>query len=280
MVRSAAAPRPSRRLRRIAALAILLALLAACAVSPTGRKQLMLIPEGQMTSMGAQAFQEIQHATPREGDGAVSDYVQCVADALTSLPEVQDEHPDWEVVVFADDTVNAFALPGGKIGVYRGLLDVAETPDQLAAVMGHEVAHVLARHGNERVSQQFAVGETLTLVDAWMAAGNRANRTTAMALLGLGAQVGVLLPFSRAHESEADVMGKELMARAGFDPRASVALWENMGRAGNGGAPEFISTHPSHETRIRDLQKGMEGAVDLYREARASGRTPTCVAPR
>ena len=268
-----------RRMRGAAAMAAVALLAAACAVSPTGRKQLMLIPENQMSAMGAQAFQEIKRDTPREQDAAVVAYVQCVADALTSLPEVRDQHPDWEVMVFADDMVNAFALPGGKIGVYRGLLGVAETPSQLAAVMGHEVAHVLARHGNERVSQQFAVGETLGLIDSWMAAGNRANREIAMAALGMGAQVGVLLPFSRAHESEADAMGKELMARAGFDPRESVTLWENMGRAGGGGTPEFLSTHPSHGTRIRDLQQGMDGVLVLYREAQAAGRVPTCRAP-
>lgn len=267
-------------IRGAAAVAGAVLLATACAVSPTGRKQLMLVPEGQMAQMGAQAFQEIQRETPRMQDPAVNAYVQCVADALTALPEVRDEHPDWEVEVFDEDTVNAFALPGGKIGVYRGLLTVAETPGQLAAVMGHEVAHVLARHGNERVSQQFAIGETLGLIDAWMASGNASNRNAAMALLGLGAQVGILLPFSRSHESEADAMGKELMARAGFDPRESVTLWENMSQAGGGGTPEFLSTHPSHGTRIRDLQRGMDRAFELYLEAQAAGRAPGCTPPR
>jgi predicted Zn-dependent protease len=260
--------------------ATLVALLAvACAVSPTGRKQLTLMPEQQMVTMGAQAFAEIRQDTPRESNAAIVTYVQCVADALTALPEVNGQQAQWEVVVFGDDTVNAFALPGGKIGVYRGLLTAAKTPDQLAAVMGHEVAHVLARHGNERVSQQFAVSETLGLIDAWMASGNSAKREAAMGLLGVGAQVGVLLPFSRAHESEADAMGKELMARAGFDPRESVRLWENMAKLGGSSMPGFMSTHPSHDTRIRDLQKGMDGAVALYEQARAAGRTPRCKAP-
>lgn len=183
--------------------------------------------------------------------------------------------------MFASDTVNAFALPGGKIGVYTGLLSVAETPSQLAAVMGHEVAHVLARHGNERVSQQVAVGETMGLIEGWLSSGGGggAGQQAAMALLGVGAKVGILLPFSRAHESEADAMGKTLMARAGFDPRESVTLWQNMGRAGNGGTPEFLSTHPSHDTRIRDLQEGMDAAVALYEESRAAGRVPQCKRP-
>lgn len=271
------APRGAARALLVASLFALL--VVACAVSPTGRKQLTLMPEQQMVTMGAQAFDEIRQDTPRESNAAVVAYVQCVADALTALPQVKSQQSDWEVVVFADDTVNAFALPGGKIGVYRGLLTAARTPDQLAAVMGHEVAHVLARHGNERVSQQFAVSETLGLIDAWMASGNSAKREAAMGLLGVGAQVGVLLPFSRAHESEADAMGKELMARAGFDPRESVKLWENMAKLGGSDTPGFMSTHPSHDTRIRDLQKGMDTAVALYDEARASGRAPRCVAP-
>lgn len=269
-----------RALAGAVALIAVLALLVACATSPTGRRQLMLMPEGQMSTLGAQAYADIQKETPRVQDDKVRAYVQCVADAITALPEVREQQPDWEVTVFDEDTVNAFALPGGKIGVYRGLLDVAETPDQLAAVLGHEVGHVLARHGNERVSQQFAVGETLSLIDAWMSSGNTANREMAMALLGAGAQVGVLLPFSRTHESEADAIGKELMARAGFDPRASVTLWENMAKAGGAGGPEFLSTHPAHDTRIKDLRSGMDQAVALYEQARAKGAAPGCRAPK
>ncbi|MDR2876933.1 MAG: M48 family metallopeptidase, partial [Chromatiales bacterium] len=185
------------QIRTLALLAVVVLTIAACAVSPTGRRQLVLMPEGQMSTLGAQSYAEIQKETPSLKDEKVNAYVQCVANAITALAQVQAQQAQWEVTVFDDDTVNAFALPGGKIGVYRGLLGVAQTPDQLAAVLGHEVGHVLAHHGNERVSQQFAVGETLSLIDAWMSAGNRANRETAMALLGTGAQVGVLLPFSR-----------------------------------------------------------------------------------
>lgn len=252
---------------------------AACAVSPTGRKQLTLMPESQMIVMGVQSFNEIQDNTPREKDAAITAYVQCVADAITRLPEVRRQSTDWQVVVFDEKTVNAFALPGGKIGVYRGLLSVAQSQSQLAAVLGHEVGHVLARHGNERVSHQFAVGETLAVLDAWMAAGNKSNRESAMALLGLGTQVGVLLPFSRVQESEADDIGLDLMARAGFDPGESVVLWQNMSKAGGGQSPEFLSTHPAHKTRIKDLQSGMEGALVLYRQAQAAGIRPDCRAP-
>lgn len=252
---------------------------AACAVSPTGRKQLTLMPESQMVVMGVQAFHEIQDNTPREKDPAINAYVQCVADAITRLPEVRKQSTDWQVVVFDDKTVNAFALPGGKIGVYKGLLSVARTQSQLAAVLGHEVGHVLAHHGNERVSQQFAVGEMLAVLDAWMAAGNKSNRESAMAMLGLGSQVGILLPFSRVHESEADEIGLALMARAGFDPRESVILWQNMSQVGGKQPPQFLSTHPSHKTRIEDLQSGMDRAMALYREAQAAGNRPDCKEP-
>lgn len=271
----------SRR-RRIMGMAAVALIVTACAVSPTGRKQLAFIPDDQLTAMGAQAFSDIQKEEPVEKNPAIVGYVQCVADALIALPEVREVQPEWEVTVFASDTVNAFALPGGKIGVYTGLLGVAENPSQLAAVMGHEVAHVLARHGNERMSQEVAVGQTMGLIEAWLSSGGGggAGQQVALAALGVGAKVGILLPFSRTHESEADAMGKSLMAKAGFDPRESVTLWQNMGKAGNGGTPEFLSTHPSHDTRIRDLQAGMDTAIALYEDARKAGRTPQCNRPR
>ncbi len=264
---------------RTTAIGVLLVVAAACAVSPTGRKQLTLMPESQMIVMGVQSFNEIQDNTPREKDPLINAYVQCVADSITRLPEVRKQSADWLVVVFDDNAVNAFALPGGKIGVYKGLLTVTETPAQLAAVLGHEVGHVLARHGNERVSQQFAVGQSLAILDAWMAAGNKSNRDSAMALLGLGSQVGVLLPFSRLQESEADTIGQDLMARAGFDPRESITLWQNMGKAGGSQPPQFMSTHPAHKTRINDLQDGMGRALELYRQAQAAGLRPDCRPP-
>jgi predicted Zn-dependent protease len=178
------------------------------------------------------------------------------------------------VVVFNDKAANAFALPGGKIGVYTGLLQVAQTQDQLAAVIGHEVAHVTAQHANERVSTAFAAEAGLNVVDAIY--GGTSSGRNAMALLGLGTQVGVLMPFGRAQESEADLLGLDLMARVGFDPREAVTLWQNMARSGGGAPPEFLSTHPSHATRIEDLQKRMPEALKLYDAARVAGRKPKC----
>jgi predicted Zn-dependent protease len=245
-------------------------MVAACATSPTGRSQLVLMPESEMTQMGLQAFANIKQETPIDQSTATNRYVECVAQAITSRVG-----GNWEVVVFEDDAANAFALPGGKIGVYTGLLRVAKNQDQLATVIGHEIAHVLSQHSNERVSQQFAVEQGLGLISAL---GNPQSTTgqTLMGLLGVGAQYGILLPYSRVQESEADRIGLDLMARAGFDPRESVELWRNMGRAGGGQPPAFLSTHPSHSTRIRDLNARIPAALQLQKAALQQGRRPSC----
>lgn len=253
----------------------LVACLSACATSPTGRDQLILFPDDQIAQMGATAFQELKSSTPVSTSRDVTGYVACVAYALTDqLPEGAAGE-QWDVAVFADEQVNAFALPGGKIGVYEGLLSVAETQDQLAAVIAHEIAHVLARHSNERISTQYATSSGLELASV-LAGSNTPVKQTLFGLLGIGAQVGILLPFSRSQESEADLIGLELMARSGFDPRASVSLWENMIEASGSGPPEFLSTHPSGETRIRSLQQSMPQVLPLASRARDDGLRPDC----
>lgn len=247
---------------------------AGCATSPTGRDQLVMFSPVAMRDMGAAAFDEIKAETPVAG-AYLHRYVDCVAGAILEvLPEGGGQ--DWEVKVFDEDAPNAFALPGKKIGVYKGLLDVTETQDQLAAVIGHEVGHVLARHGNERMSSQFVVGAGLAAAEAMMRRPESNEGRLAMAVLGLGAEVGILLPYSRSHETEADRIGLDLMARAGFEPGASVELWRNMSRTGGARPPEFLSTHPANETRIRALQARIPAATELYREARAAGRMPAC----
>lgn len=251
--------------------------LAACATSPTGRSQLQFFPASQMQSMGVEAFDQIKRDQPLLEDGPQVNYVQCVVDAI--VPHVPAEYADagWEVSVFESDQVNAFALPGGKMGVYTGLLDVAENADQVAAVIGHEIAHVMAEHANERMSTQMATVVGLGALQ--VAAGDDPQRQQVMAALGVGAQVGIILPFSRLHESEADEIGLELMARSGFDPQASVALWRNMAKASGDGPPEFLSTHPSKDRRITDLQSAMPRALYVYEQALAAGREPQCQRP-
>jgi predicted Zn-dependent protease len=172
--------------------------------------------------------------------------------------------------------LNAFALPGNKIGVHTGLIDLVDNQDQLAAVIGHEVGHVKARHSNERLSQETAVNAGLSLAQA-VAAPQSAMGQTALGLLGVGAQYGVILPFSRVHETEADTIGLDLMARAGFDPKQSVQLWLKMDKAAQGGQPiEFMSTHPSHSSRIDNLNQHMNQAIQLQQQAWNVGKKPRC----
>jgi len=252
-------------------LPILVALsLVACATSPTGRSQLLMMSESEMDQMGAQSFDALKKKLPIEQDPAINTYVRCVATAITN-----EVGGDWGVVVFKEPSANAFALPGRKIGVHTGLLAVAKNQHQLAAVLGHEVAHVLANHGNERVSQQAAVEQGLSITQAILNPQSELGKT-GMGLLGVGTQYGIIMPFSRAHESEADIYGLDLMAKAGFDPRESLALWVNMGKAGGEAPPEFMSTHPSHETRIDDLQIQMPKALKLREGALAQGKNPQC----
>ena len=203
-----------------------------------------------------------------------SSYVECVANAITAQVPASVFNGQWEVVVFDDEQVNAFALPGGKIGVYTGLLKVAENQHQLAAVIGHEVGHVIAEHGNERMSQSTLINVGSQAVGQVLAANEVPQSGPIMAAIGLGVQVGVQLPFSRTHESEADVIGLQLMAKSGFDPRQSVNLWQNMDAASSGDRPmELLSTHPAPQTRIDNLQANMP---DAYADYQATAYRPNC----
>lgn len=253
---------------------VLAFLLTACAVSPTGRQQLLLMNNQQMNTMGVQAFNQIKQTKPIDQDPRVNAYVQCVAGAITS--QLGGGQRPWEVRVFQDKSANAFALPGGKIGVNTGLFKVARTPDQLAAVIGHEVGHVMANHSNERASQDLMVQGGLAAADAFYGGKLGANRNAVMQALGLGAEYGILMPYGRTQESEADLIGLDLMAKAGFDPRQSLQLWQNMAASGGGQPPEFLSTHPSYDTRMHDLQANMGRAMQLYQAAQAQGRRPNC----
>ena len=258
---------------------ILYFLLTACATTPSGDRRLMLVSSDQMSQMGVTTFQQMKTAQKVSGDVRKKDYVECVSYAIINALPDEWRNKDWEVVVFEDDSANAFALPGGKIGVHTGLLKVAETPSQLATVLGHEVAHVLWRHGNQRISMQMLTQAGLQVADvvSQQSVEGSTGRQMLMTGLGLGAQVGVALPFSRDHEKEADRHGLYFMAAAGFDPRQSVTLWQNMERASAGQRPpEFLSTHPEPENRIEKLNKFMGKALILEEEAKAKGLYPEC----
>lgn len=250
-----------------------LAGLMACSASPTGRNQLLLFSNQDMSSLGAKSFEQMKTDTPISKNAETNAYVQCVANAITRHVPKQYGFSDWEIVVFDSEQVNAFALPGGKIGVYTGLLNVAVNQDQLATVIGHEIAHVLANHSNERLSQSQLANAGLQITDIALGASEYAQyRGLTMAALGVGVQYGVILPYGRTQESEADIVGLELMAKAGFDPNQSIDLWRNMARASGGNAPpELLSTHPSHGTRIRDLN----AKISQLPNTAATSR-PTC----
>jgi metalloendopeptidase OMA1, mitochondrial len=250
--------------------------LAGCETNPyTGRSQLLMTSVSQEMQMGAQAYSQVkndpkmhQSQDPHEIEPVRRVAARIIEAAKRSKYAEMANQFQWEVTVIKDDkTMNAFALPGGKIAVYTGIFPVAKTEAGLAAVLGHEVTHALARHGAERMSQGQLTNVTLQVLEtaAGAAGGNAMLGQAAMAALGAGAQVGVLLPFSRKHESEADYIGILLAADAGYDPRESVHLWERMEQMSGGKGPaEFLSTHPGHETRIEQLKKWMPEAMAIY----------------
>ena len=258
-------------LQRHKLLVVLLFLfLSACATSPLGRSQVKLFSDSDMREMGEAAFLQLRQTVPESNSATINNYVDCIAMAVTAVPEARGV--TWEVVVFDDEQANAFALPGGKIGVYTGMLDVAKNQHQLAAVMAHEVSHVIADHANERVSR-LALTDIGLQPAAVISGSPGPKRDRLLAALGLGAQVGMLLPFSRKQEEEADLVGMDLMARAGFDPAESIELWRNMARQSGGAPPEFLSTHPSSSSRIDALESRLGSAKMIYA---ASTTRPNC----
>ena len=249
--------------------------LSGCATSPTGRSQLMLVSDQQMDQMGLAAFNELR--TQGKFANAPRDraYATCVADALIRHLPSPFSQQKWDVQIIDDDTANAFALPGGRIGVHKGMFKVATTQDQLAVVLGHELAHVVAHHAAERVSDNLAVQTGVAAAGAY-GASKGANPDIITAALGLGSQVGILLPFSRTQESEADMLGLRYMAAAGFDPHAAPTLWEKMASSGGSAPSAFLSTHPAPGKRAQTLARQADSLMPVYQEARAAGNTPKC----
>lgn len=268
------------RFRFIIATLLTTLLVASCATSPTGRKQMIWTSDEQLEAESARAFAQMKASMPLETDRATIDYIACVANAIVDELDPPYSDLNWEMAIFEEDAINAFAMPGGKIGVFTGILKAAQNQDQLAAVIGHEIAHVTARHSAERASRAVTTGVGIQVAAVILGAGHGGATYTAYEALNAGAQLGIMLPFNRGQESEADVVGLEYMAKAGFDPRQSVPLWQNMGKANKGNAPpEFLSTHPSDETRIDQLVGEWSTALPLYNEALAAGKRPDCVPP-
>ncbi|MGH7361059.1 MAG: M48 family metallopeptidase [Candidatus Methylomirabilales bacterium] len=241
------------------------ALLACQTVPYTGRSQLQLLSEPEETRMGLQAYREVLKKSRISGDPAANDMVARVGARIAAATGRTDYA--WEFKVIDDGRqINAFALPGGKVAVYTGLLPVTRDEAGLAAVLGHEIAHVIARHGGERVSQELLVQTGLTATMAALSRGDPQMVRSVGSLLGAGAAVGLILPWSREQESEADHLGLIFMAKAGYDPHAAMDLWRRMSEAsrGRGEPPEFLSTHPSHGSRIKQIEQWMPEALQYY----------------
>ncbi|MCW2241837.1 M48 family metallopeptidase [Azospirillum canadense] len=247
-------------LRLAAALAACLAL-AGCTGNGTGLG-LNLVSQDQLADMGRQDWQRLLATTPTSNNQSYQRRAEQVSMRLLRAAGLNAG--EWEVRVFKDDQVNAFALPGQKIGVYEGLFNYAKTDAQLAAVIGHEIAHNLQGHAAERVSTQMATEAGTGILGAVLGASGIGGSDLIAAALGTGAQYGLILPYSRNQELEADRIGLLMMARAGYDPQAAIELWQNMKEAG-AQPPTFLSTHPGTEDRIAALQKLMPEAKAAYK---------------
>ena len=253
--------------------------LTACSTSSTGRNQVSLYSADELNKMGVTSFEKMKKEIPISKDKATNDFVLCVADAITANVPKSAHQGKWEVVVFNSAQINAFALPGGKIGVYTGILAVTENQDQLAAIIGHEVGHVIEHHSNERLSANKLSNVGLAVAAIALGSSEVENKGFWVAGLGIGVQYGVIMPYSRSHESEADIIGQNLMARSGFEPKASVQLWKNMSKLSKGTPPEFMSTHPSNETRIKQLSEHLSVSRPYFLATKNRDNLPSCVKP-
>ena len=242
-----------------------LGILAACSTAPiTGRRQLSLVSGAQEAQLGLTAFDQMKKETPISRDPAANALLQKVGKAIAAAAAGDLPDAQWEFVVFESKEANAFCLPGGKIGIYTGILPITKDETGLATVLGHEVAHATAHHGGERMSQQMAAQGIGQL--GGVAISDPRWAALFQTVYPIGAQVGVLLPFSRKHESEADRIGLHYMARAGYNPEAAVAFWERFSAAmPKSGTPAFLRTHPVDSVRIADIKKYLFEAKQEYK---------------
>lgn len=238
-------------------------LLAGCVSAPyTGRSQLMLVSEGQEIASGEQAYRQIMRDSVLSENSEALRIVRRIGERIAQAADKPDYK--WEFRVVNDpEMVNAFCVPGGKVAVYTGIFPIARDEAGLAVVIGHEVAHALLRHSGERMTQSGILGAGMAI------AGASGINASILQALGLGASVGLVLPFSRSQESEADHVGLILMAKAGYDPTVAIEVWERMGRNEKGAPPAFLSTHPGYETRLQQLRSFMPEALRYYRPTNA-----------
>lgn len=253
-------------------LLLLLLLFSGCQrVVGTGRSQVNILSHAQENALGQEAFEAATADAVIVRTGRDADMVQRVgARIVRAANELYPSNPadryDWTFVLIDDDIVNAWAAPGGWVAVYTGLLEVTQDEAGLAVVIGHEVAHVLARHSGERVSQALLVNGAMVAGSSALGDMEPATRELVMRAMGAGAQYGVALPFSRLHEAEADEIGLFLAAKACYDPNAAIGVWERMSSLSEGRPPEFLSTHPDPDNRIDELRRLMPGAMAIYEQ--------------
>jgi predicted Zn-dependent protease len=248
----------------------------------TGRKQLSLVSEQEILTLSLQQYddfkKEAQISTDKNNTALVQKVGRNIANAVETWLRnngYSDElqYYSWEFNLVKSTDVNAFCMPGGKIVVYEGILPITRDETGLAVVLGHEVAHAVAKHANERMSQQMVASYGSAAVGAALSTKSESTQQIAATVFGLGAQYGVLLPYSRKQELEADQLGLVFMAMAGYDPRQAPKFWERMSQAGGGGVPEFMSTHPSDNTRMHKIEEELPEALKYYKGAGQSTST-------
>ena len=233
----------------------------------TGRKSHVAMSAREEASLGVQSYQQVLAQSETVNSGPELEMIKGVASRLATATGQAGADFDWQVSLIRSSQVNAFCLPGGKVVVYTGILPVTQNESALATVLGHEMAHATSRHGSQRVLEHNLAQTALTGVAMSLSDMDYDKQRAVMGALGAGAQFGVLMPFSRKHESEADHIGLHYMARAGYDPRESIRFWQRMENAGGAQPPEFLSDHPSHGTRIQQLEAEMPKALEEYNKS-------------
>jgi len=233
-------------------------LLTACTSGPT------FYSDSYLAGVGEKQFSQMKAQIPISNDAHFINQLERVARPIARQVSHRLPNANWEFIVFDTDDLNAFAMPGGKVGVFRGLLELMESDDELAAVIGHEVAHVLLDHSNERMSAEALRGIGGIIATVGTKNMERDDRAKVMTAYAVGTQLGIMLPYSRYQETDADREGLILAAKAGFDPRAAITFWQKMKAASHSNTPEFLSTHPSHGKRIEKLRQMMPEAMRIY----------------
>jgi predicted Zn-dependent protease len=235
--------------------------------------------DAELEAEAAREFAKLKASAPLTTDRQTIDYISCVANAVVSVLGPPHSEQNWEMAIMETDQINAFVMPGGKIAVFEGILKTAQNQHQLAAVIGHEIAHETAGHTKSKLLQGKGAQIGIQVAAVLLGGGHYGATYTAQEALYQGTMVGLLLPYKRGQETEADVIGLEYMARAGFDPRESVSLWKNMAAEAGEARSDFMSTHPSSDDRIDSLVSEWIKVLPLYNEAITEGRSPNCIPP-